>query len=103
MAAFADYRLLQHADVRLDRLRVDAGEKRVQLLANGDKLNPVLAEDVRQHPAPGSVHGIDSELEACFADEVEVGKAANRLDVGGLQINFLNCRAIALRHGPSSS
>ncbi len=93
-----DHRFLQRGDVRQNGLGIDAGEERIVLLANGHVLDAVLVEDAREHAATGAVHRVDGEFEIGAADEVEVGELADRLDVGGLEVDFLNFGGGGLGH-----
>ncbi len=46
VALFLDHRVLQHANVRLDRFGIDPGEERIGLAPDLYVLNAALAEDV---------------------------------------------------------
>src|SRR5581483_6333057 len=98
VAPLLHYRLLKHGDMWLDWLRVDTGKKRVKLLPDRYKLDSPLAEDVGENTTAGAMHGINRKFELCLRDQVEVGKFANRLDVGTLQVGFGDPSRVPIRH-----
>src|SRR3954469_21976312 len=59
--------------------------------------NAVLLEDAGEDAAPRAVERVDSELELGGADLRDVHELQHGLDVGRLEICFLNPRAIAGR------
>ena len=81
IALFADDRLLQFGNVRLNRLGIDAREKRVQLLPDGKMLDAALAKHSADDAAAGAVHGVDSKLELCLGNEIDVGELAGGSNV----------------------
>src|SRR6266568_858052 len=99
MAAFARNRLLQHADVRLNRLGINVRKEWIDILPDRDEIDFMFAKNVSEHAAPGTVHGIDSKLEPRLPNEVEISKPANRPNVGRFQVHLLNARLLALGHG----
>src|SRR5258708_36375842 len=75
VALLANYRLLQQRDMRFDRLRIDAWKQRIQLLANGDVLYIVLAENSGENAPPRTVHCVDSKFAFRLRDQAKVGEA----------------------------
>src|SRR5258708_39472141 len=97
IALLANHRLLQESDVRLDRLRIDAGKQRVQFLTNGDMLDAAHIENSRQNAAARTVHGVDGEFKFRLGNDVDVSEAADSSNVRLLQINFFDGRTISFR------
>src|ERR1700674_569351 len=64
---------LQHAYVRLDRLRINSRKQRVDFAPDLHVLNSPLAENIGENVAPRAVHAIDGELETGVNNFVEVG------------------------------
>ena len=60
-----------------------------------------LKNSGKNSPA-GTVHRVDRELELGFADQIHVGKTANRGDVGRLEVDFFDGRFRTLRHRTSA-
>ena len=88
--------LLQHRDVRQDRLRIDSGKQRIEFAANLNVVDPVLAEDALQHAAARAVHHVDGELEIGFLDCLQVDKILDGGDVGRLEVGDASrCRRCA--------
>ena len=99
MAFFLDHNFLRRAHMRLNWLRIDARKERVDFTANLHMLNAALLEDFRQHVASRAVHAVDSKLEVGFCDLVQIGKFADRFNVGRLEISFFHFGCFAFRHG----
>src|SRR5579864_4589995 len=85
--------------MRLNRLRVDPREKRMDLTAKLHILDSALLEDVCQHIASRAIHAVNGKLEVGLCDLVQIGKLADGFNVRGLEICFLNLGRFALRHG----
>src|SRR5581483_3323272 len=49
------------------------------------------------------VHIVNRELETRAGDGIQVGEPGNRLDIGGLQVGFLDRGSPAFRHGASAN
>jgi hypothetical protein len=98
VAFFFYDRFLQHRDVRLNRLRIDTRKQRIHLLPDRNKRNATLLKDPRKNSASRTIHRVDGELEPGFADQIHVGKAADRGDIRRLQISFFDGRLRAFRH-----
>src|SRR5437773_4199288 len=58
MAALANNSFLQCANMRLNRLGVYHRKKRIKILSYRNELNSIFAENLGQHAASGTVHGI---------------------------------------------
>src|SRR5437773_5493349 len=98
MAIVLYHSFLKQSHVRLDRLRINAWEKRIQLLTNSYVPDASLFEDIGQNAAAGAVHGIDHKSKIRFSDETEISEAADCANVGLLQINFFDWSGAAIRH-----
>ena len=68
MAVFPHHSFLQHAYMRLNRLRVDLGKQRIDLLPDRNKLDSMLTENVRQNSAARTIHRIHSKFKFGFRD-----------------------------------
>ena len=102
MAALANYGVLQHADVRLDRLGINVRKQRIEFLPYGNKFNFVLAEDMGEHTTSRAIHGIDSKFESGLSDQLQISEAADGTDVGRFQICFFDVRPLPVWHAASS-
>ncbi len=91
VAAVGHYRLAQGADVRLDGLGVDAGEERVDVAANLHVGYADAGKNVGNDGAAGAIHRVDGEFHAGFCERVKAGKALNGFEVGGQEIDLLDC------------
>src|SRR5207245_2750151 len=72
MAVVLYHSFLKQGHVRLDRLRINSWEKRIQLLTNSNMPNAPFFEDLRQNAPAGAVHGIDHKSKIRFSDETEL-------------------------------
>src|SRR5262249_20663483 len=59
VALLAHDHLLGCLDMRLDGLRVNSGEERVNLAPDLHVLNAALSENARKHAAAGAIHGVN--------------------------------------------
>ena len=59
VAAVGDDCLAQGADMRLDRLGIDAGKERVDIAADLHVIDADAREDVGEDGAAGAIHGVD--------------------------------------------
>src|SRR5262249_54125527 len=90
VAPFFNYNLAQLLNVRLDGLGIDSRKQRIQLLANRHVADAAILEDAGENAAPRAIHGVDRDVEPGLGDEIEIGEAADRLDVVGLQIDLVD-------------
>jgi hypothetical protein len=80
--------VLKGADMRLDRLGIDAGKKWIVLKTDLDVIDAELVEDAGKNAAAGAVHAVDGQLHAGLCDQVEVGEFRDGIDIGSHEIFF---------------
>jgi len=66
-----------------------AAEKDVAIIVDGGDVDAVVAEDVAAVAASGSPEGIEDDLQVGFLDGGEVDEFAEALEVGGLDVDFV--------------
>ena len=98
MAVFSGYGFAQLIDMRLDRLRIDAGEQGVDFLADRNVIDSMFGKNAFHHAAPGAVHGVNCEFQVCFGNQIQIGEFAHGLDVRRLEIELFDLSALAGRH-----
>ena len=103
MAVVLYHSFLKQGHVRLDRLRINSWEKRIQLLTNSNVRDASLFEDIGQNAAAGAVHGIDHKSKIRFSDETEISEAAYCANVGLLQIHFFDWGGATIRHSSDAN
>ena len=85
--------------MRQDGLRIDSRKQRVHLAADLHMRDAALLEYLCEHVAPRAVHTVDSEFEIGAGDLLQIGKFADGVNVGRLEVGFFDfCRA-AFGHG----
>src|SRR6185437_7692928 len=94
VALVGDDSIAQGANVRLDRLGIDAGKERVRVGADGDVGDTMRRKNFGENGAAGAIHGVDAELHAGAADECEIGEALDGFEIGGQEIDFGNWRGL---------
>ncbi len=99
-AVFLQHRLAQHLYVRLDRLRINSGEQRIQFLADGNVGNAVSFEDLRQHATARAVHRVHREFETCFGNQAKIGEPADGFGIRRRQVDFFDRGLLAFGYGP---
>src|SRR5581483_8219341 len=103
VAALAHDGLLQHGHMRQDRLGINSGAQRVDFAADLYHVHAARTQYVPQQVPSRPVHIVNRELETRAGDGIQVGEPGNRLDIGGLQVGFLDRGSPAFRHGASAN
>src|SRR2546425_10348105 len=103
MAIVLYHSFLKQGHVRLDRLRINSWEKRIQLLTNSYVPDASLFEDIGQNAAAGAVHGVEHKSKIRFSDETEISEAAYCANVGLLQIHFFDWGGATIRHSSDAN
>src|ERR1019366_8207436 len=94
----------QGANVRLDRFRIDAGKKRIDVAANLHVIDADTRENVGEYGAARAIHRVDGKLHAGFRNQVEVSEAFDGLEVRGQKIDFLDLRRLCcMRYTPAKT
>src|SRR5581483_907374 len=97
LATLTQHGFLQHGDVRLNGLGIDTGKQRVQLAANLDMVDATLAENALENASSGTVHHVDSKLEAGLANQLEIDEVLDGGDVWRFEVSDRHASAGALQ------
>ena len=84
------HRLAQGLDVRLDRLRIHAAEKRIALAADFSGLDSVAAKQLAQQASSRSVHRINQEAELRSSQTVPIHETGERLEIWSAHVERMN-------------
>src|SRR5579864_2510227 len=85
----------QFGDVRLNRLRVEAGEKGVARPMDLPKANTGIMKNSGQAALPRAEHGIDYKPTAGGTDFIQVNQTRQSREVRAEQVRLLNARRLA--------
>src|SRR5258705_805024 len=85
-----NYCLAQWANVRLNRLGMDAAEARFAFAANFRAGDAVASEEFRQKAGGGSEHCIGNEAEIGFADAVPIDEFFESVEIGRARLKGLD-------------
>ncbi len=102
-AVFPHHYVLQHGEMRQNRLGVDSREQRIQLSAKFDVIDPALGEDAFEHTAPGPVHHVDGKLESGFLNRVRSTNFLMAAMYGVLKSVTVTLPPLRSRRGESNS
>ncbi len=98
VAMMRDRSFAKRADMRLNRLGIDARKQRINISANLHMIHADARKDVRQDRAPSAIHRVNGELHPRLRDQVQIRETLNRLQIRRQKINlFYSCGPFGLR------